>query len=367
MSEIFRYNVERLSTSELFKSEHQMESFLYNNPQIFGKLMEEGGDSSDPAITQQFSTQKSEVKKGRIDLMVLTSSTDGIHLLKIIELKLKAKKEDFSQLKDYLIGLNDKNEFKNKIIEFIKEEGKIEDKDIAEDCYNNPQGIFIVSDFEPDIINKINEWNINGLKDKTKNNPIELYKLLKFKTKESTYVVLDKIIEVISKIRKKRFDFSWKDFADNFDEIRIGDIFYIDKKYTKEDEIEFKITDQRKLVTLTSETIELLRKNDYFRKSKEFGSNYENLLNFQRPKKLATDDFPRMIWNYKPFNRIFSLEINVEDVSHEKIAISNLVQLVLLANELSQTGWVWSTKIIHKKTNKNYLYYREELKKSKKT
>ena len=68
MSEIFRYNVERLSTSELFKSEHQMESFLYNNPQIFGKLMEEGGDSSDPAITRQIFARISEDKKGRIDL-----------------------------------------------------------------------------------------------------------------------------------------------------------------------------------------------------------------------------------------------------------------------------------------------------------
>ncbi|GAH55123.1 unnamed protein product, partial [marine sediment metagenome] len=48
-------------------------------------------------------------------------------------------------------------------------------------------------------------------------------------------------------------------------------------------------------------------------------------------------------------------------------AISNLVQLVMLANSKSQTGWVWSKKIIHKKTNKDYLYYREELKKSKKT
>lgn len=110
-----------------------------------------------------------------------------------------------------------------------------------------------------------------------------------------------------------------------------------------------------------------MREKRYFRKGKEFGSNYENLINFKRPEKLATDDFPRMIWNYKPFNRIFSSDINVEDVSHEKIAISNLVQLVMLANKKSQTGWVWSTKIFHKKNNKNYFYYREELKKSKKT
>ena len=38
MSDLFRYNVEKLSSSIGFESEHQMESFLYNNPEVFGLL-----------------------------------------------------------------------------------------------------------------------------------------------------------------------------------------------------------------------------------------------------------------------------------------------------------------------------------------
>ena len=44
MSEIFRYNIEKLTGATDFKSEHQMESFLYNNPYIIGVVKDEDGN-----------------------------------------------------------------------------------------------------------------------------------------------------------------------------------------------------------------------------------------------------------------------------------------------------------------------------------
>lgn len=358
MSDLFRYNIKKLSSSEGFNSEHQMESFIYNNPEILGQLMDEEGNPISPAIIQQVFTQKDEERKGRIDLMALVSKADGSPLLKIIELKPDAKKEDFTQLQDYLIGLNDDNKYKENFIEFIKEKSKIEDDAVAINCYKNPLGIFMVSNFEPDLITTINEWNKNI----DINSPIDLYKLLQFKTKESTYVVLDKILETTPRIRKKRADFSWTDFANYFDEINIEDIFFIDKKYTNEDDIEFIITNQRKLVSLTSETIKLMRRKDYFTRSKRFGSNPENLSGFKDPEYLATEYFPKIIWDYPPFKKIFSYEREIEDILNLKVSVTNLVQLVLLANEINQSGWVWSKKVIHKNSKKNYRYYRDILK-----
>lgn len=358
MSDLFRYDIKKLSSSKIFDSEHQMESFIYNNPRILGQLLDEEGNSISSAVIQQVFTQKDGERKGRIDLMALVSKADGSPLLKIIELKPDAKKEDFAQLKAYLIGLNDNNKSKEKFIEFIKEESKIEDDDIALNCYKNPLGIFIVSNFESDLITIINDWN----KKININPPIDLYKLLQFKTKESTYVVLDKILETSLRTRKKRADFSWTDFANHFDEINIEDIFFIDKKYTNEDDIEFKITNQRKLVSLTLETIDLMRRKDYFAKSKRFGSNPENLSGFKDPEHLATIYFPKIIWDYPPFKKIFSSERELDDILNIKVSVTNLIQLVLLANEVSQSGWVWSKKVIHKNSKKNYLYYRETLK-----
>ena len=135
MSDLFRYNIKKLSSSEDFNSEHQMESFIYNNPEILGQLMDEEGNLISPAVIQQVFTQKDEERKGRIDLMALVSKADGSPLLKIIELKLDAKKEDFNQLQDYLVSLNDENKYKENFIEFIKEVSKIEDDDIAINCY----------------------------------------------------------------------------------------------------------------------------------------------------------------------------------------------------------------------------------------
>lgn len=357
MSDLFRYNVEKLSSSIGFESEHQMESFLYNNPEVFGLLNDEEGQLISPAVIKQFITQKDEERKGRIDLLALVSDDNGNTLLKVIELKLKAKKEDFTQLRDYLEGLNEKNEKKDEFLKFIKENGKIEDEDIAEVCYKSPQGIFIVADFEPELIVTINEWNNKAL-----NQPIELYKLLRFKSKESTYIVLDKILEFATKIRGKRADFSWAEIADHFEEIKIGDIFYIDKKYTDRDSIEFEITNEKKLVTLTTETINLMREKNYLARCENFGSNPKNFPNFDNPEYLANDYFPKVTWDNDSLKRIFSSKLEINDVLNEKITITSLVQMVLLANNNPITGWVWSKKIIHKNTNQPYRYFRDTLK-----
>lgn len=358
MSELFRYNVEKLSNSDDFKNEHQMESFLYNNPNILGEFLDEKGNYLDPAVIQQFYTQKGKGREGRIDLMALASNIDGTPVLKIIELKVSALKEDFKQLKDYLEGLNDKNKHKKEIINFILDEGKIEDDDIAENCYNNPIGIFIVSNFDLELLIAINDWNKN-----VSNSPIDLYKLLLFKTTESTYVVLDKIVEVASVKKIKRVAPSWVDFATMFDDIKIGNVFYIKTEFTNGDNIEFKITDQKKLVILTPETIKLMREKAYLSKAKDFGSNPKNLEGFKDPEYLSTEYFPKIVWNYQPFKTIFSAEIDIKDASNERITVTNLVQLVLLANEKRLSGWVWSNKITHQKTGRDYLYYRDLYKK----
>lgn len=143
---------------------------MHTNPNILGEFLDEKGNYLDPAVIQQFYTQKGKGREGRIDLMALASNMDGNPVLKIIELKISATKEDFNQLKNYLEGLNDENKHKNEIINFILDEGKIEDDDIAENCYNNPIGVFVVSNFDLELLITIKDWNKN-----VNNSPIERY------------------------------------------------------------------------------------------------------------------------------------------------------------------------------------------------
>lgn len=63
MSEIFRYDIEKLTDSTGFQSEHQMESFLFNNPKIIGVLRNEEGEEVNSAIIRQVSTLKPDARK----------------------------------------------------------------------------------------------------------------------------------------------------------------------------------------------------------------------------------------------------------------------------------------------------------------
>jgi len=187
MAEIYKYNLKKLSLSNDFRNERDMQSFLYNNPEIVGKLYNSNGELHSPII-REFSTKRGEDKKGRIDLLALSNSR-GTLLLEIIELKMNAKADDFEQLKEYLIGLNEKKE---EIFDFIKKETKIKIDTIIESCYSNIIGRFIVMDFDPRLIINIFDWNSKS------KNKIDLTKLILFKAdnkKSTTYVVLDKIIE----------------------------------------------------------------------------------------------------------------------------------------------------------------------------
>ena len=83
MSDLFRVNVEKLSSSTGFESEHQMESFLYNNPEVFGFLYDEEGQLISPAVIKQVITQRDEERKGRMDLMILVSDDNGKAYLEI--------------------------------------------------------------------------------------------------------------------------------------------------------------------------------------------------------------------------------------------------------------------------------------------
>jgi len=351
---LFRYNIDKIASATKFRSEHQMESFLYNNPEIIGILKDDSGEKVDSAIIQQFSTQKGEGGKGRIDLIALNSDEDLNIVLKIIELKKKVVKEDFLQLKGYLEGLNKENPWKAELVQFIKENGGIDDDNIIEKIYNDARGVFIAGDFEPELLIEIYNWNKSN-----QNNLIELFKLFQFKTKDSNFILLDKIIEQpTSKIRKRYF--SWNVMVNQFDELNIGDIFYIKKQYTNEDSIEFNITESKLFVTLTNESIKLMREKRYLDKCEEFGSNAENLLNFKKASEyLATEYFPKKTWNNDDFKKILSEETLIEDASGINIAISNLFQLVLLANSKNRSGWNFARSIIHKKTGKPYQFFKE--------
>ncbi len=353
---MFRYNIDKLASPTEFRSEHQMESFLYNNPEIIGILKDASGEKVDDAIIQQFPTQKGEGGKGRIDLIALNSDKDLNIVLKIIELKKKAVKEDFLQLKGYLEGLKKENPWKAELEQFIKENGGIDDNNIIKNIYNDARGIFIAGDFEPELLFEIYNWNKNK-----QNNQIELFKLLQFKTKESSFILLDKIIEQPTSETRKR-SFTWNIMVNQFNELNIGDIFYIKKQYTNEDPIEFNITESKLFVTLTNESIKLMREKRYLDKCEEFGSNVENFPNFKKASKhLATEVFPKKTWDNDDFKKILSEETSIEDISEIKIAISNLFQLVLLANSKNRMGWNFGRSIIHKKTGKPYQFFKDNL------
>ena len=331
-----------------------MESFLYNNPEIIGILKDASGEKVDDAIIQQFPTQKGEGGKGRIDLIALNSDKDLNIVLKIIELKKKAVKEDFLQLKGYLEGLKKDNPWKAELEQFIKENGGIDDNNIIKNIYNDARGIFIAG--EPELLFEIYNWNKNK-----QNNLIELFKLLQFKTKDSNFILLDKIIEQpTSKTRKRNF--TWNEMVNQFNELNIGDIFYIKKQYTNEDPIEFNITESKLFVTLTNESIKLMREKRYLDKCEEFGSNVENFLNFKKASEyLATEYFPKKTWDNDDLKKILSEETLIEDASEINIAISNLFQLVLLANSKNRAGWNFGRSIIHKKTRKPYQFFKDNL------
>lgn len=250
------------------------------------------------------------------------------------------------------------NPYKKEIIRFIKDNGGIDDDKEAEICYKKAQGIFITSNFEADLIIVINKWNKEN-----RENPIDLYKLLYFKTKDSNFIVLDKIIDQSLRKKRKRFIFNWKDAVKFYDDLEMGDLFYIDKKYTNGDNIELEIADTKSYVTLTENSIKLMRKKDYLKKCEEFGSEIENFPRFDNPEYYTKEYFPKVTWNYKPFKKIFSDEFNIEDAAKIKIPPTNLFQLVLLANNNNRSGWNPAGFFIHQRTNKTYKYFRDNLKK----
>lgn len=333
-----------------------MESFLYNNPEILGVIKDDSGEKFDPAIIQQFTTKKGEGRSGRIDLLTLTSDMELNLVLKIIELKKEAKKEDFEQLKMYLEGFNEDNPWKEEILKFIKKNAGIEDDDVAKRIYNKARGLFIAGDFEPELLFKISNWNKGN-----QNNLIELYKLIQFKTKNSNFILLDKIIKY-SELKVKKKSYSWNKMVKYFDELNSGDIFYIKKQFTGDDDIWFKITESKLSVTLTHETIKLMREKRYLEKSQEYGSNADNFPNFpEAAEHLVSNKFPKRTWENQIFKKILSDEVTVDEASKTLLTISNLVQLVLLANSKNRSGWNFGTVIIHKKTGKNYKYFKDNL------
>ena len=337
-----------------FRSEHQMESFLYNNPDIIGILSDSSGVKKDSAIIQQFPTQKVVGGKGRIDLVALNTDEDSNLVLKIIELKKKAVKDDFLQLKGYLEGLNEDNPWKAGLISFIKERGGIDDDDEINNVYNNAKGIFITSDFEPELLIEIHKWNTNK-----HGNFIELFKLLQFKTEDSNFILLDKIIEKPEELKRSRRIFNWNELVKKFEILDSGDIFYIKQKYSDDDQIEFRITKSGLKVTLTPETIKLMRKKKYLEKCEEFGSSPENFTNFKTAgERLATKEFPKKTWENKDFKEILSEETLLEHACEIKVAISNLFQLVLLANLKNRTGWNFGNSIVHKKSGNPYKFFK---------
>ncbi len=82
-----------------------------------------------------------------------------------------------------------------------------------------------------------------------------------------------------------------------------------------------------------------MRERRYLNKSEEFGSNVDNFLNFKTASEVTL----------------------IEDASEIHIAISNLFQLVLLANQKNRTGWNFGRSIIHKKTGKTYRFFKDNL------
>ena len=359
MSELFRYSIERLTESTSFNSEHQMESFLFNNPRIIGAIGEEIENTELPAIIRQFPTIKGRGSKGIVDLMALTSDSESNLILKLIELKLSAIENDFYQLKDYLDGLTETNPYKEKVLEFIKKFGGVENQEDLKDIYQSAQGVFISCEIEPELIMKIYNWNRDH-----PNNSIDLYKLLYFKTSQSNYVVLDKIIQESLKKKLTRITYSWEVLTSFFDDLDIGDIFYFDAKYTHPDKIEVKITDAQLLLTLTLDSIRLMRDENYLERSKKYGTDEKNFDNLDSPEYMTSEYFPKKTWNYEKFKRILSDDVPLEEASNIKIPMTNLALLVLHANNNNRAGWVPAPFFIRKKTERSYLYYREKYKKA---
>lgn len=357
MSELFRYSIERLNEATSFKSEHQMESFLFNNPRIIGVIGDDIESSELPAIIRQFPTIKGRGSKGYIDLMALTSDNESNLILNLIELKLNAVENDFYQLKGYLDGLTKSNPQKEKVLEFIKRFGGVENQKDLEVIYQNAQGVFISCEIEPELIMKIYNWN----KDHP-NNTIDLYKLLYFKTSQSNYVVLDKIIQESLKKKFTRITYNWEVLTLYFDDLNIGDIFYFDTKYTHLDEIEVIITDVQLLITLTPDSIKLMRDANYLERSKNFGTDEKNFDNLDSPEYMTSEFFPKKTWNYEKFKRILSDDVPLEEARNIKIPMTNLALLVLHANDNNRAGWAPALFFIHKKTERSYLYYRHKYK-----
>ena len=81
--------------------------------------------------------------------------------------------------------------------------------------------------------------------------------------------------------------------------------------------------------------------------------NADNFLNFKTASEhLATRVFPKRTWENNNFKKILSEETLIEDASEIYIAISNLFQLVLLANQKNKISaiifdslFIESTKI----------------------
>lgn len=357
MSELFRYSIEKLSEANSFNSEHQMESFLFNNPRIIGVIGDNIESSEFPAIIRQFPTIKGKGSKGYIDLMALTSDNESNLILKLIELKLNAVENDFYQVKEYLDGLTKSNPYKEKVLEFIKRFGGVENQKDLDVIYQSAQGVFISCEIEPELIMKIYNWN----KDHP-NNTIDLYKLLYFKTNQSNYVVLDKILQESLKKKFTRISYNWEVLTSYFDDLDISDIFYFDTKYTHLDEIEVEITDTQLLLTLTPDSIKLMRDENYLERSKNFGANEKNFDNLDSPEYMTSEYFPKKTWNYEKFKRILSDDVSLEEARNIKIPMTNLALLVLLANDNNRAGWIPAPFFIHKKTDKSYLYYRNKYK-----
>ena len=75
---------------------------------------------------------------------------------------------------------------------------------------------------------------------------------------------------------------------------------------------------------------------------------------------MITNYFPKKTWDNREFKKILSEDTPIEEAVKIKIALSNLSQLSLLANNKAAVGWVIDKKFIHKKTGKYYGEIKEE-------
>ncbi|MGV9206016.1 MAG: hypothetical protein ACOC44_18565 [Promethearchaeia archaeon] len=162
-------------------------------------------------------------------------------------------------------------------------------------------------------------------------------------------------------MNQEKIPSSWTDLEDSFDDFLTGDMVYIDPSYTEGDNIKAITQEEELLLTLTPETIKLMREKNYLKKCKDFGSKAKNF-NFKDSENMVNDKFPKMTWNNSSFKKIFNSDISIGKAAQIKVSMTNLLQLVLLANNKNRSGWNPAKFYIHEKSGKSYREFREKYK-----